>query len=139
MDDTDRTLIRLLRDDARLSVSALAANCGVSRGTVQNRLARLQAEGTIQGYTVRLRSGAADAQVRAMTMVEVAGGRLNHVVRALRGLPEVAAVHTTNGRWDLVVELAAHDLPAFDAVLRRIRSVDGIANSETSLLLSDRA
>jgi DNA-binding Lrp family transcriptional regulator len=138
MDDTDRALIRLLRDDARISVSALAAKCAVSRGTVQNRLARLQQDGTIQGFTVRLRADAAAAGVRAMTMVEVAGGRLHHVVRALRGLPEVAAVHTTNGRWDLVVELAAHDLAAFDSVLRRLRMIDGIANSETSLLLSDR-
>jgi DNA-binding Lrp family transcriptional regulator len=138
MDSTDRTLIRLLRDDARMSVSALAAACGVSRGTAQNRLARLLESGTIQGFTVRLRDDAAPAQLRAVTMVEVAGGRLLHVVRALRGLPEVAAVHTTNGRWDLVVDLAAHDLAAFDAALRRIRLVDGIANSETSLLLSDR-
>jgi DNA-binding Lrp family transcriptional regulator len=138
MDDTDRTLIRLLRDYARLSVSALAARCGVSRGTVQNRLARLQADGTIQGFTVRLRADAAGAAVRAVTMVEVAGGRLHHVIRALRSLPEVAGVHTTNGRWDLVVELAAHDLAAFDTVLRRLRMIDGIANSETSLMLSDR-
>jgi DNA-binding Lrp family transcriptional regulator len=138
MDETDRALIRLLRENARLSVSALAAASGVSRGTVQNRLAKLQADGTIQGFTVKLRADAAGAQVRAVTMVEVAGGRLNHVVRALRSLPEVAAVHTTNGRWDLVVELAAHDLPAFDTVLRRIRLIDGIANSETSLMLSDR-
>jgi DNA-binding Lrp family transcriptional regulator len=71
-------------------------------------------------------------------MVEVAGGRMAHVVRALRGLPEVAAVHTTNGRWDLVVDLAAESLAAFDAVLRRVRMIDGIANSETSLKLSDR-
>jgi DNA-binding Lrp family transcriptional regulator len=60
------------------------------------------------------------------------------VIRALRGLPEVASVHTTNGRWDLVVDLAAENLAGFDAVLRRVRQIDGIANSETSLLLSDR-
>ena len=138
MDETDRTLIRLLRENARLSVSALADACGVSRGTVQNRMARLQADGTIQGFTVRLRADFAHEQVRAVTMVEVAGGRMAHVVRSLRGLPEVAAVHTTNGRWDLVVDVAAESLGAFDAVLRRIRQIEGIANSETSLLLSDR-
>ena len=114
----------------------MAAACGVSRGTVQNRLARLQADGTILGYTVRLRAEAAAAQVRAVMLVEVAGSRMAAVIRALRGLPEVAAVHTTNGRWDLVVELAAESLAAFDAVLRRIRLIDGIANSETSLMLS---
>lgn len=138
MDATDRILISKLRENARLSASDLATACGVSRGTVQNRLARLQADGTIEGFTVRLRAEAVPAQVRAVTMVEVAGGRMAHVVRALRGLPEVAAVHTTNGRWDLVVDLAAESLAAFDAVLRRVRMIDGIANSETSLKLSDR-
>jgi DNA-binding Lrp family transcriptional regulator len=138
MDQTDRTLIRLLRENARLSVSALAASCEVSRGTVQNRLDRLLADGTIQGFTLRLRAEFGREQVRAVTMVEVAGGRMAGVVRALRGLPEVTAVHTTNGRWDLVVELAADTLAAFDAVLRRVRQIDGIAASETSLLLSDR-
>ena len=138
MDDTDRALIRHLRENARAPVSTLAAACGVSRGTVQNRLARLQADGTIQGFTLRLRAEAAVAEVRAVMLVEVVGSRMAAVIRALRGLPEVAAVHTTNGRWDLVVELAAESLAAFDGVLRRIRLIDGIANSETSLMLSDR-
>ena len=138
MDDTDLTLIRLLRENARAPIAALAAGCGVSRGTVQNRLARLQADGTIQGYTVRLRADAQPAQVRAVMLVEVVGSRLATVIRTLRGLPEVAAVHTTNGRWDLVVELSAESLQNFDAVLRRIRLIEGIANSETSLMLSDK-
>jgi len=138
MDDIDRALIRLLRENARAPVSALATATGVSRGTVQNRLARLQSDGTIQGFTLRLRAEAAVAEVRAVMLVEVVGSRMAAVIRALRGLPEVAAVHTTNGRWDLVVELAAESLAAFDGVLRRIRLIDGIANSETSLMLSDR-
>jgi DNA-binding Lrp family transcriptional regulator len=138
MDDIDRTLIRLLRDNARLSVSSLASACQVSRGTVQNRIDRMQRDGTIQGFTIRQSDAAAAAMVRAVTLLEVGGGRLAPVVRALRGLPEVAEVHTTNGRWDLVVDLAAESLPAFDAVLRRIRSIDGVTNSETSLKLSDR-
>jgi len=138
MDDIDRTLIRLLRENARSPVSALATACGVSRGTIQNRLARLQADGTIQGFTIRLRAEANPHEVRAVMLVEVAGSRMAAVIRALRGLPAVAAVHTTNGRWDLVVELAAASLADFDAVLRRVRLIEGIANSETSLMLSDR-
>jgi DNA-binding Lrp family transcriptional regulator len=138
MNDTDRMLIRLLRDDARMPVSGLAASCGVSRGTVQNRIDRMRASGAIQGFTIRQSAEAQAGQVRAVTLLEVNGGRLSPVVRALRGLPEVAEVHTTNGRWDLVVDLAADGLPAFDAVLRRIRSIDGVTNSETSLKLSDK-
>ena len=138
MDDIDRTLISLLREDARASVSSLAVTCRVSRGTVQNRIGRLVNRGTIQGFTIRQPAEAQRGTVRAVTLLEVGGGRLAHVVRALRGMPEVAEVHTTNGRWDLVVDLAAEDLPAFDAVLRRIRSIDGVSNSETSLKLSDK-
>ncbi len=138
MDDIDQTLIRLLRDDARASISSLAETCNVSRGTVQNRIGRMVNRGTIQGFTIRQPVEVRTGTVRAVTMLEVGGGRLTHVVRALRGMPEVAEVHTTNGRWDLVVELAAEDLPAFDAVLRRIRAVEGVSNSETSLKLSDK-
>ena len=138
MDDIDQTLIRLLRDDARASISSLAETCNVSRGTVQNRIGRMVNRGTIQGFTIRQPAEERTGTVRAVTMLEVGGGRLTHVVRALRGMPEVAEVHTTNGRWDLVVELAAEDLPAFDAVLRRIRAIDGVSNSETSLKLSDK-
>ncbi len=93
-------------------------------------------DGTIAGFTVRLRPESAADGVRAVMMVEVRGDRSAAVLRALRGVPEVVVVHTTNGRWDLVVELAAGSLAGFDAVLRRIREVDGVANSETSLLLS---
>ena len=136
MDDTDRSLISLLRQDARLSVSTLAARLGVSRGTVQNRMDRLVASGVIEGFTVRLRPDAGGQGVRAVMMIEVRGDRSASVLRALRALPEVSAVHTTNGRWDAVVELGASGLEGFDAVLRRIRQVDGVVNSETSLLLS---
>jgi DNA-binding Lrp family transcriptional regulator len=136
MDDTDRQLMTLLRQNARLPVSSLAASLGVSRGTVQNRIARLLASGAIGGFTLRARPDGAVPGVRAIMLVEVRGDRSAFVLRALRALPEVDCVHTTNGRWDAVVELRAGTLEAFDAVLRRIRTIDGVANSETSLLLS---
>lgn len=139
MDDTDRHLMALLRHNARVPVSSLAATLGVSRGTVQNRIDRLLAGGAIAGFTLRERPELAGHGVRAIMMVEVRGDRSTQVLRALRGLPEVTCVHTTNGRWDAVVELRADGLENFDAVLRRIRQIDGVANSETSLLLSGRA
>ena len=136
MDDTDRQLLALLRDNARASVASLAKVLRVSRGTVQNRLQRLSADGTIVGYTVRLRPLAEAHQIRALMMVEVVGTRTDQVLAALRGDPAVSALHTTNGRWDIVAELRADSLESFDRVLRRIRLLDGIANTETSLLLS---
>ncbi len=136
MDDKDRQLITLLRKDARLPVATLAKALGVSRGTAQNRINRLVAQGAIQGFTIRLRPEAEPPRVRAITMIAVEGEQTDRVIKHLRDYPEIAAVHTTNGRWDLVLELSTDNLEAFDQALRRIRQIKGIAGSETSLLLS---
>lgn len=136
MDDTDRRLIALLRADGRASVASLAKTLKVARGTVQNRMARLERDGTITGYTVRLRPEAEERRIAAFMTIAVEGNRVESVLRVLRGDPAVQALHTTNGRWDIVAELKADSLEAFDRVLGRIRQVDGVASTETSLLLS---
>lgn len=138
LDDTDRRLIALLREDARRPASSLAAALGVSRGTVQNRIARLLRGGVIQGFTLRLGPEAekAGAAIRAVTAIEIRGRSTAGVLRALRGFPEVRALHMTNGRWDVIAELGAESLEALDQALNRIRMQDGVANTETSILLS---
>ncbi len=136
MDDTDRELIGLLRNDGRASVASLAKALGVSRGTVQNRMDRLAGDGIIVGYTVRLKPDVEEPRMRAFMTVAVEGPQVDAVIRALRGDPAVAALHSTNGRWDIVAELRADSLEAFDRALARIRLIEGISQSETSLLLS---
>ena len=136
MDDTDRRLIGLLRADARATVASLAKALKVARGTVQNRMTRLEREGTIVGYTVRLKPEFEEHRIAALMTIAVEGNRAEAVLRVLRGDPAVEALHTTNGRWDIVAQLRADSLEAFDRVLGRIRQVDGIASTETSLLLS---
>ncbi|MDN3545246.1 MAG: Lrp/AsnC family transcriptional regulator [Roseateles asaccharophilus] len=136
LDDTDRELIALLRDNARLSVVALARQLRVARATVQNRIARLEREGVIVGYSVRLKPAAEAQRIRALMNVAVEGNRTDEVLRELRGHPNVAALHSTNGRWDLVAELRADTLEEFDRVLSAVRLIEGIANTETSILLS---
>jgi DNA-binding Lrp family transcriptional regulator len=138
VDDIDRRLIAMLRENARTPVATLARRLQVARGTVQSRLARLEADGTIIGYTVRLRPQEDAQHIRALTHVAVEGNRTDEVLRALRGDPAVGALYTTNGRWDIVAELRAESLEAFDRVLGRIRQIEGISNTETSLLLSTR-
>ena len=96
----------------------------------------LTADGVIGGFTVRLKPEAEPQRVRAITMVAVEGEHTAAVLKSLRGIPEVQALHTTNGRWDIVVELGVESLEAFDQALQRIRLIKGISNSETSLLLS---
>ena len=136
MDEIDRQLISILRNDARTSVASLAKALRVSRGTVQNRMARLEADGTIASYTIRLKPAVEEHRIRALMTVAVEGNRTDEVLRALRGDPAVCALHTTNGRWDIVAELRTDSLEAVDKVLGRIRLIDGISNTETSLLLS---
>ncbi len=136
MDDLDRRLIAALRVDGRASLSALAKQLGVSRGTVQNRLDRLVAEEVILGFTVRLRSAAEASRVRAIMMVEVAGKSTKKVAQAMRGLPQVQALYSTNGAYDLIAEIEVENLEEFDRVLSAVRMIDGVARSETSLLLA---
>ena len=136
MDAIDRKLLSLLREDARVPVATLAKILKVARGTVQNRLARMESDGTIVGYTVKLKPEVEEQTIRALMTVAVEGNRTDEVLRSLRGDPAVRALHTTNGRWDIVAELRADSLEAVDRVLGRIRLIDGISNTETSLLLS---
>jgi DNA-binding Lrp family transcriptional regulator len=136
VDDTDRSLIALLRNDARASVASLAKALGVARGTVQNRMNRLQKVGTIVGFTVRLKPDVEEQRMRAFMTVSVEGNQVDAVIRALRGEPAVSALYSTNGRWDIVAELRADSLEGFDRVLARIRLIEGISQTETSLLLS---
>lgn len=135
-DDLDRRLIAELRTNGREAVASLAQTLGVTRATVNNRLARLVASGTVLGFTVRIREEAETAVIRAITLIEVAGHSTDDVIRKLRGFPEVQALHSTNGGWDLVADLRTSTLTAFDRLLGRIRSIDGVVNSETSILLS---
>ena len=138
MDDTDHRLIAALRQDARASLSDLAAGLGLSRTTVRARLERLRREGEIVGFSVVLKSDVARDPVRALTLIGIEGRGTDRVMRVLQGYPEVRALHATNGRWDVIAELGTTSLEALDAVLFRIRRLDGVANSETSLLLSTR-
>ena len=103
---------------------------------MQNRLDRLTETGTLLGFTVRIREDYDDRRVHAVMMIEVVGKSTTQVIRKLRGIPEIASLHTTNGKWDLVADIRAGSLSDFDRVLREIRMIDGVSNSETSLLLS---
>ena len=136
LDDLDRRLLSALREDGRAPVAELARRLGVARATVNGRIDRLVASGTIVGFSVRVREERDPLAIHAISLIEVEGRTTDEVIRHLRGLPEVIALHTTNGGWDLVAELRTETLGDFDRVLGRIRSTEGVVNSETSLLLS---
>lgn len=135
MDETDHKLMSLLRQDARLTVAALAAKLKVSRGTVTNRIRRLEDDGVIVGYTVRLRPDVQHNAIKAWMSIAVDGNQTRAVIASLLGEPGVATLHDTNGRWDLLAELRAETLQELAKVLERIRLLKGISNTETSIHL----
>lgn len=136
MDEMDRRLLAALRRDGRASLSDLAHDLGITRATVRARMEKLSQAGEIRGFSVITRGDLAQSPVRALTMLGIEGPGMDRIRRQLSGRREVQAVHSTNGKWDLIVELGTETLEALDAVLRDMRKMDGISTSETSLLLS---
>jgi len=138
MDKTDEALVALLRKNGRATLSELAADLGIQRSTARARLDRLINGGEIAGFTVLTRADVADAPVRGLMMLAVAGRGAEKVSHQLRKYREVKAVHSTNGTWDLIAEIGTDTLEHFDTVLTNIRRLDEITRSETNLLLSTR-
>lgn len=135
MDTTDQELLSLLRKDGRSAVATLASKLGVSRGTVTNRITKLEDAGIIVGYTVKLRPEAQVSEISAWMSIAVAGNETRSVISSLLGEPGVATLHDTNGRWDLLAELRAANLSELSKVLERIRLIRGISSTETSIHL----
>lgn len=138
MDEIESRLISALRHNARASLSTLAGLVGVTRATIRTRLEKLENRGDIIGYSVVTKADIAGQPVRALMMLGIEGRGTERIVARATGLPEVQAVHTTNGKWDLVVEIGTETLVDLDRVLAAIRRFDGVQSSETSILLATR-
>ncbi len=131
---TDRRLLAALKTNSRASLTELAAATKVSRATVKSHLSRLIDSGVIRRFTIETNLEDSDG-VRAIMLVELQGSMSRTVIRALRQIPELSSLHSTNGAWDLVAEISADNLQGVDRVLRKIRDISGVRNSQTSLLL----
>lgn len=138
MDETDTRLLTYLRKNGRAPLAQIAADLKLARNTVRARMDKLESSGEIAGFTVLTRSDIATHPVRGLMMLEIAGRGTEKIARWLGQIPQVQAVHSTNGAWDLIAEVGTDTLEDFDRVLTHIRRQDGIARSETSLLLSTR-
>lgn len=137
IDETDRALIDLLHTNARLPVTTLAKRLGLARTTVQARLDRLERTGAIQGYAVRL-NDALRQPLLATVLVSIEPRSGPTVLARLKSLPEVRRVHTTSGRWDLIVALEAATTEALDETLDRIGEAKGVKSSESLIHLSTK-
>lgn len=107
-----------------------------SRAQRYKRIEALEAQGIITGYTIRIKPGVEHNRIRAWMSVAVEGTKAQSVLQQLRGEPSVFTLHTTNGKWDILVEIRTDSLENFDKILGRIRRIAGISNTETSILLS---
>ena len=136
MDETDRNLIALLRQNARMNVADLAYKLKVSRGTVTNRIRKLEDTGVIQGFTVKLRPDSQPDRICAWMGVLVEGNQTRMVIASLMGEPGVVALHDTNGRWDLLAELEAASMTDLSQTLERVRLIKGISSTETNIHLA---
>ncbi|WP_198338410.1 Lrp/AsnC family transcriptional regulator [Labrenzia sp. VG12] len=135
MDDLDRRLIAELRINSRASLPKLAEILKVARGTVQTRLDRLIANGTIKSFTIRLSDDMPENLLRAVMLIELSGNNLKNTVATIKRIPGIASLSNTNGVWDIIAEIEVSSLPAMNSVISEIRMMNGVGKSETFMLL----
>lgn len=138
INDGDKQLLDLLRENARTPVAELARLTGVSRTTVQARIDRLEASGVIDGYTVRLGAAYAQAQVRAQVMVKVSPKQSRRVEAGLTTIPDVTVVYSVSGAFDLIVFVACESVELLDRTIDAIGALDGVERTESSILLATK-
>lgn len=138
LDNVDRNLISLLRQNSRTPSATIAKALNLSRATVRARIERLVRHGVIEGFTIKLGSDLQSRMIRAIMLIKVEGTKSNAVVRELNKMVEIVDIFSTSGQWDSIVTLEADSIPHFDAVLRRISSIEGIRVTETSIMLTSR-
>lgn len=138
MDDLDRAIVAQLSADARMSMATLSRRLRAARSTIQARLERLEGNGTIAGYTVKLGEAARAGRIRATVLLTVEPRSLPTVLSRLKAIPEVERIHTTSGRFDLQVQAAASTTAVLDDLLDRIGAIPGVRGSESLIQLSTK-
>ncbi len=138
MDDLDRSILALLGADARISVATLARRLKVARSTIQARLERLETSGVIAGYTVKLGEAAREGRIRATVLLQVEPRAQAGILTRLKSIPEVERLHTTSGRVDLLLQVAAPSTSVLDTILDQIGEITGVKSSESLIHLSTK-
>jgi DNA-binding Lrp family transcriptional regulator len=129
-------LLTLLRRNARESTASLARKLGVARTTVQERIRRLESDGVIAGYTVRVSDGFGRTRIQAHVLINVDPKKADSVIRALEAAPAVRALYALSGVFDYQLVVEAGSTGDIDAILDAIGRIDGIERTQTSIVLS---
>jgi DNA-binding Lrp family transcriptional regulator len=134
----DLQLLSVLRENARASTAEIARRLGLSRTTVQSRIDRLERQGVIAGYTVRVHDELERSQVRAHIMLSVLPKQAAAVIRALQAMPEIRELHSLSGAFDLVAIGAVPTIDGMDALIDRIGAIEGVERTVSSIVLSTK-
>lgn len=135
LDEIDDRLLTLLRDDARQTIAQLAKELGISRGQVYLRLARLEEDNIVAGYTVRLGQAFAASRVRAHMMIKTLPRYHREVEAALAGFTQVQAIHAISGEYDIIAMLEAEDSALLNELIDEIGLLEGVERTTTSVIL----
>ena len=138
MDETDQQLIDLLRKNSRDPVAALARKLGISRTTVQDRIARLERRKIIEGYTIRFHRDYAQRLISAHVMIQLHPKQGQHINTALTAMPNVRELHAVSGQYDLIAVLQASTTEEIDRNLDEIGNLRGVEKTMSSVILSTR-
>lgn len=138
MNDLDARIIALLKRNARMSVTQMSLELGVSRVTIDAHIKKMEASGVITGYTVTLGAEEFRHNVSGWILINVSANEEEDIITKMIAMPEISRLFTTNGRWDLAAEIQTPTLEAFDIAISRLRQIPGIRETDTSLLLSSR-
>ena len=137
-DSADYKIIQILKKNARLPISSISQEIGVSRITVQKKIRKLEENGIITGYTAKLNSDSFSHKVKGWILINAEANKEEKAIKNMMKLPEITGLYTTNGKWDLAAEITSTNLEDFDRAISSLRSINGILETETSLLLSSR-
>ena len=138
MDDVDRGLLALLNANGREPTASLARKLGLSRSTVQDRMARLEAQGVIGGYTIRFNPEYQSSRIRAHVMVSLNPKFADRVSHALRQMLAVKALYAISGQYDMIAIVEADTTSSIDARLDEIGRIPGIEKTMSSIVLSNK-
>ena len=138
MRDTDTKLLTLLKANAREPTASLARKLGLARSTVQERIARLEREGIIKGYTVRLSEEAETRRLRAVVMISADPKQADRVNAELKRMAEVHSLAAVSGAFDMMAVVETDTSARMDSALDRIGRATGVARTVTSIILSEK-
>lgn len=134
----DELLLSVLRENARASTAEIARRLGLSRTTVQNRIERLERQGVIGGYTVRVHDDYERTRIRAHILITLRPKQMAMVVKSLQAMHEVRELHSVSGGHDLVALAVAATVGDMDVLTDRIGAIDGVERTTTSIILSTK-